>query len=128
MKKILIALETGEGEKAAFRRAAGEECELIFTTPAEATAGQIREANFILGNVPPGMIAASENLDVLPFSEKVKSNGVVVIETEPSQTEDVRFTLEVNKKAKKPFYLTTLDAFSVSSNEEASNTYTLSYI
>ena len=42
-----------------------------------------------------------ENLDVLPFSEKVKSNGVVVIETEPSRTEDVRFTLEVNKKAEK---------------------------
>ena len=71
MKKILIALKTGEEERAAFRRAAeaaGDGCELIFTTPAEATAEQIRQANFILGNVPPGKIAASENLDVLQLN------------------------------------------------------------
>ena len=68
MKKILIALETGEREKAAFRQAAeaaGAECEFIFTSPAEATEDQVREACFILGNVPPKKIAASENLDVL---------------------------------------------------------------
>ena len=68
MKKILIALETGERERAAFRHAAetaGAECEFIFAAPAEATEEQIREACFILGNVSPQKIAASENLDVL---------------------------------------------------------------
>ena len=68
MKTILIALETGEKEKAAFRQAAeaaGAECEFIFTTPAAATEEQIARACFIVGNVPPKKIAASENLDVL---------------------------------------------------------------
>ena len=68
MKKMLIALETGERERAAFRHAAetaGAECEFIFAAPAEATEEQIREACFILGNVSPQKIAASENLDVL---------------------------------------------------------------
>ena len=64
MKKILIALETGEAEQAAFRQAAAG-CEVVFTTPGEATEEQIREACFIVGNVPAGKIAASENLDVL---------------------------------------------------------------
>ena len=68
MKKILIALEAGEKERAALRRAAevsGVPCEFVFTTAREATREQVAEANFILGNVPPRMIAASENLDVL---------------------------------------------------------------
>ncbi|MBR0208268.1 MAG: D-2-hydroxyacid dehydrogenase [Oscillospiraceae bacterium] len=68
MKKILIALETGEKEQAAFRRAAeaaGVACAFTFTTPAAATEEQIAEACFIVGNVPPRKIAASENLDVL---------------------------------------------------------------
>ena len=66
-KKIfLIAIETGEKERAALLRAAGgADCEFIFTTAAEATEEQVRSANFILGNVAPGKIAASENLDVL---------------------------------------------------------------
>ena len=68
MKKILIALETGEKEQAAFRRAAAEagiDCEFVFTTQSDVTAEQIRAANFIMGNVSPKQIAASENLDVL---------------------------------------------------------------
>jgi len=68
MKKILIALETGEKERAAFLQAAetaGAECEFVFTTPDAATEEQVAEASFIVGNVPPKMIAASENLDVL---------------------------------------------------------------
>lgn len=68
MKKILIALKTGEKEQAAFRQAAeeaGVECAFTFTTPAEAAEEQIAEACFIVGNVPPKKIAASENLDVL---------------------------------------------------------------
>ncbi len=68
MKTILIALETGEKERAAFRRtaeAAGEDCEFLFTTPAEATEEQIARACFIVGNVPPKKIAASGKLDVL---------------------------------------------------------------
>ena len=68
MKKILVALETGEKERELLRRAAeksGVDCEFVFTTPAEATAEQIAQANFILGNVSPKKIAASENLDVL---------------------------------------------------------------
>ena len=67
-KKILVALETEEKGRAAIRQAAetaGVECEFVFTTPAEATAEQAAQANFILGNVAPGKIAASENLDVL---------------------------------------------------------------
>ena len=68
MKKILIALEIEEKDKEAVRRCAqeaGEDCEIVFTTSAEATEEQIREANFILGNVSPKKIGASENLDVL---------------------------------------------------------------
>ena len=68
MKSILIALETSDREKAAFRRtaeAAGVDCAFVFTTPAEATAEQIAQADMIVGNVPPKLIAASEKLDVL---------------------------------------------------------------
>ena len=68
MKKILVALAIEEKDKEAVRRcaeASGEACEIVFTTPAEATEEQVREANFILGNVPPKKIAGSENLDVL---------------------------------------------------------------
>ena len=68
MKNILIALETGEQEREAFRqaaKAAGVECAFTFTSPAEATEEQIAGACFIVGNVPPKKIAASENLDVL---------------------------------------------------------------
>ena len=68
MKKILVALAIEEKEKEAVRRcaeASGEECEIVFTTPAEATEEQVREANFILGNVPPKKIAGSENLAFL---------------------------------------------------------------
>ena len=65
-KKFLIVLETGEKEKEAIRRTAeesGVECEIVFDP--DASEQQIREANFILGNVAPGKLAASENLDVL---------------------------------------------------------------
>jgi phosphoglycerate dehydrogenase-like enzyme/RimJ/RimL family protein N-acetyltransferase len=68
VKKILIALPTEENEREAFRRAAaaaGGECEVTFTTPGEATEEQIREACFILGNVPAKKLAGAENLDVL---------------------------------------------------------------
>ena len=68
MKNILIALETGEKERAAFRRTAeeaGVDCAFTFTTPAAATEEQIARSCFIVGNVPPKKIAASENLDVL---------------------------------------------------------------
>lgn len=68
MKKILIALDIEEKDKAAFRRAAetaGEDCEFIFTAPAAATEEQVSQANFIVGNVSPKKIAASKNLDVL---------------------------------------------------------------
>ena len=68
MKNILIALETGEKERAALRQAAeaaGVACEFVFTTHTEATEEQIAQACFILGNVPPKKIAASEKLDVL---------------------------------------------------------------
>ncbi len=68
MKNILIALETGEKEQAAFRRTAeeaGADCAFTFTTPAAATEEQIARACFIVGNVPPKKIAASGNLDVL---------------------------------------------------------------
>ena len=67
-KKILIALETEEKDRAAIRQAAetaGTACEFVFTTTADATAEQVAQANFIFGNVAPGKIAASENLDVL---------------------------------------------------------------
>ena len=65
-KHFLIAIETGEKERAALLRAAGDaDCAFLFTTAAEATAEQVAEANFILGNVAPDKIAASENLDVL---------------------------------------------------------------
>ncbi len=68
MKKILIALETGEKERAAFRRAAeaaGADCEFVFAGSSGVTQEQIAGACFILGNVPPKMIGASEDLDVL---------------------------------------------------------------
>lgn len=68
MKNILIALETGENEKAAFRQAAeagGGDCELCFTPLGEVTEEQVRQAYFILGNVPPAWVAGAEKLAVL---------------------------------------------------------------
>ena len=67
-KTILIAFETEEKDKAAIRRTAeatGADCELIFTELAAVTEEQVKKAGFILGNVPPAMIGASEKLDVL---------------------------------------------------------------
>ena len=40
-----------------------------------------------------------ENIDALPFSEKVKATGIVTIENVPS--EDLRFIFDVSKKANK---------------------------
>ena len=57
MKNILIALETGEKEKEAFRRAAqdaGVECAFVFTTPAAATEEEIATA----AGVGPDIAAA----------------------------------------------------------------------
>ena len=41
----------------------------------------------------------SENIDAIPFSETVKSKGVVAIESE--KNEEVKFVLDVSKKAEK---------------------------
>ncbi len=41
----------------------------------------------------------SENIDAIPFSETVKAKGIVAIETE--KKEDVKFVLDVSKKAEK---------------------------
>ena len=68
MKKILVSLETGEAEQRRFRQTAeamGVPCEVVFTTPGEATPEQVAEANLILGNVPPKLINGSENLDAI---------------------------------------------------------------
>lgn len=68
MKKILIALDIEEKDKTAFRKAAeaaGADCEFVFTSPADATEEQVAQSCFIVGNVSPKKIAASENLDVL---------------------------------------------------------------
>ena len=41
----------------------------------------------------------SENIDAIPFSETVKTKGIVAIESE--KKEEVKFVLDVNKKAEK---------------------------
>ncbi len=41
----------------------------------------------------------SENIDALPFSETVKANNIVAIET--AKNEEVKFVLDVNKKAER---------------------------
>ena len=88
MKNILIAFDTGEKEKAAISRAAeatGVPCSITFTTLSEATDEQIKAANFILGNVPPAKIAASENLDVLQLfsagADPYMKSGVLAAKT-----------------------------------------------
>ncbi len=68
MKKILVALETGEAEQRRMLQAAegtGCPCDFVFATPKDVTPEQVAEANLILGNVPPRLIAASENLDAI---------------------------------------------------------------
>ena len=68
MKRILVAIQTGQAEQARFRQIAEEcqkECEFLFTTMEEATEKEIAEADFIVGNVSPQKIRASEKLQVL---------------------------------------------------------------
>ena len=68
MKTILIALETEEKDKAAFRQAAeaaGADCSFIFTTAEAVTEEQIAQASFLLGNVSPKKLAAARELDVV---------------------------------------------------------------
>ena len=65
-KMILVALAVEERDKDAIRRvveASGTDCELLFNTAP--TEEEVKRAGFILGNVPPQMIAASGNLEVL---------------------------------------------------------------
>ena len=88
MQKILIAFDIQEKDKIAFQKAVDEvncDSELVFAPPAEVTREQIRDANFILGNVPPQMIGASENLDVLQVftagTDGYTSDGVLAEKT-----------------------------------------------
>lgn len=68
MKTILVTIQTGEAERARLRKiaeACGADCEFVFTTAADVTEAQVAAANFIVGNVPPQWIRASERLDVV---------------------------------------------------------------
>ena len=68
MKHILVTLAIEEQDRAALRQTvqdAGADCEIVFADADAVSAEQVAQANFIFGNVSPGLIGASDNLDVL---------------------------------------------------------------
>lgn len=67
MKNILVLLPLNDEEKERLR-AIGPDCRYVFTSDAEATQEQIREANVIMGFPKPSMIAGSENLEYLQLA------------------------------------------------------------
>ena len=64
MKNVLVLLPLNDEQKARLE-ALGPDCRFTYARNNEATAGQIRAANIILGFPDPGKIAESENLEFL---------------------------------------------------------------
>ena len=62
MKTILVAMSLQNRDRERLNSLA-QDCEVIYTSPTQVTAEEAAKANFILGNVPVGLIRASENLE-----------------------------------------------------------------
>lgn len=67
MEKVLVALPVQERHIKKLEQA-GAGCEFIYALPQQVTREQVREANVIIGNIPAGLIRASENLKLLQLS------------------------------------------------------------
>lgn len=64
MKNILVTIPVNEGHKARLKAIAGEN-PVTFVPVEEVTERQVQAANVIIGNVPAGLICASDNLELL---------------------------------------------------------------
>lgn len=64
MKRILITIPVSDSHRERLNKAAAG-CSIQYTPACDVTEEQVQEANFIIGNVPASMIAASKNLEVL---------------------------------------------------------------
>ena len=67
MKKVLCVLPVEQRHKEKLENAA-KDCEFTYVPMKEVTEEQVREANIIVGNVPAGMIKASESLELLQLN------------------------------------------------------------
>lgn len=67
MKKVLVALPVEQRHKEKLE-AAAPGCSFTYCGERGATRELVREANIIVGNVPAGLIEASENLELLQLS------------------------------------------------------------
>ena len=64
MMNVICLLPVLQRHKKKLEEAA-EGARFIYTTAAEVSAEQVSDADYIIGNVPPGLIAASDRLQVL---------------------------------------------------------------
>lgn len=64
MKKVLCVIPFNESQRARLA-AAAKDCEITYLSLRELTQSQVREANIIIGNVPPEMIKGAEKLELL---------------------------------------------------------------
>lgn len=64
MKKVLCILPASQRHREKLEKAAPD-CEIVYCPVRELTAELVSEANVILGNVPPELIAGSESLELL---------------------------------------------------------------
>ena len=64
MKNVLVLFPLEERHRAKLE-AAGAGCRFVYSTPAQADAAMIRDADIIFGKAKPGLIGASERLEWL---------------------------------------------------------------
>lgn len=67
MEKVLVALPVQERHIKKLEQA-GAGCEFTYVLPGQVTREQIAEANVIVGNVPAGLIRASDKLKLLQLN------------------------------------------------------------
>lgn len=73
---ILCAIPFDEEQRLRLEQVAGD-CTVVYTSTADATAEQVREADIILGNVAPALIGASPRLAFLQLNSAGADQYVV---------------------------------------------------
>ncbi len=66
-KTVLVALPVEDRHREKLE-AAGKGCRFVYSMPKTVTAEQVAQANIIIGNVPAGLINASERLELLQLN------------------------------------------------------------
>jgi len=67
MKKVLCVLPVEQRHIEKLEKS-GKNCEFTYVSMKEVTEEQVQNANVIIGNVPAGMIKASENLELMQLN------------------------------------------------------------